>query len=270
MPTFTIMGSGIGYIGGTYKNDVPFLAAKKAGRILFKKLEDPKYSKHKSRKSIKFVLRMKDRSGPGKTYSYQVIKEKLKKPILIKVKNTEYYVKYNYSVKACDLSKKEKKVLLGGYYSDDNSDISNSDIDYQFDKDIDNQIDDSDDLNKDVDTLTDKISNVEITGGKKKIKGKGKYPSEFNQPFEGYDDIEKEGYTLLHGHPPNYRPKYNNPQTQSQSQPQRKSQYSFDNFNPSSFDSDNLPIFDQTGPPPGGFAYPFNTGGKKNKGKKKK
>ena len=37
MPTFTIMGSGIGYIGGNYKNDVPYLAAKKAGKALFKK-----------------------------------------------------------------------------------------------------------------------------------------------------------------------------------------------------------------------------------------
>ncbi len=116
MPTFTIMGSGIGYIGGNYKNDVPYLAAKKAGKALFKKLENPKYAKHKKRKSIKFVIRMKDRHGPGKTYAYQVIKEKLKKPILIKVKNTEYYVKFNYVIKACDLSKKEKKILLGGNF----------------------------------------------------------------------------------------------------------------------------------------------------------
>ena len=116
MPTFTIMGSGIGYIGGNYKNDVPYLAAKKAGKALFKKLENPKYAKHKNRKSIKFVIRMKDRHSPGKTYSYQVVREKLKKPILIKVKNTEYYVRYNYVIKACDLSKKQKKILLGGNF----------------------------------------------------------------------------------------------------------------------------------------------------------
>jgi hypothetical protein len=39
MPTFTIMGSGIGYIGGNYKNDQPGQAAKKAGKALFKKLD---------------------------------------------------------------------------------------------------------------------------------------------------------------------------------------------------------------------------------------
>ena len=114
MHIYTIIGSEISYIGGNYKNDKPLLAANKAGKALFKKLEDVKYAKHKNRKSIKFIIKMKDRNGPGKTYSYQVIKEKLKKPILIKVKNTEYYVKFNYVIKACDLSKKQKKKLLGG------------------------------------------------------------------------------------------------------------------------------------------------------------
>jgi len=115
MHIYTIIGSEIGYIGGNYKNDKPLLAANKAGKALFKKLEDVKYIKYKNRKSIKFIIKMKDRNGPGKTYSYQVIKEKLKKPILIKVKNTEYYVKFNYVIKACDLSKKQKKNLLGGH-----------------------------------------------------------------------------------------------------------------------------------------------------------
>ena len=32
------MGSGIGYSGGNYKNEVPSLAAKKAAKALFKKL----------------------------------------------------------------------------------------------------------------------------------------------------------------------------------------------------------------------------------------
>lgn len=114
MYIYTIIGSNIGYIGGNYKSDNVLSAANKAGKYLFKKLEDPKYAKHKNRKSIKFILRMKDKKGSGKIYSYQVIKQKLKKPILIKVKNTKYYVKFNYVIKTCNLSKKEKKILLGG------------------------------------------------------------------------------------------------------------------------------------------------------------
>ena len=106
MPTFTIMGSGIGYIGGNYKNDVPYLAAKKAGKALFKKLENPKYAKHKNRKSIKFVIRMKDRYGPGKTYAYQVIREKLKKPILILVLVYFHQSQSNIALKYYDLKKR--------------------------------------------------------------------------------------------------------------------------------------------------------------------
>jgi len=114
MPTFTIMGSGIGYIGGNYKNDQPGQAAKKAGKALFKKLTLRKFTKYKNKTSIKFVLRMRDRHSAGKTYSYMVTREKLPKPLLMKKANVEYEIKYKYNIESCDLTSAEVKTMTGG------------------------------------------------------------------------------------------------------------------------------------------------------------
>ena len=114
MPTFTIMGSGIGYIGGNYKNDQPGQAAKKAGKALFKKLELRKFIKYKNKTSIKFVLRMRDRHSAGKTYSYMVTREKLPKPLVMKRGNAEYEIKYKYNIESCDLTSAEVKTMTGG------------------------------------------------------------------------------------------------------------------------------------------------------------
>lgn len=114
MPTFTIMGSGIGYVGGNYKNDQPGQAAKKAGKALFKKLTLRKFAKYKNKTSIKFVLRMRDRRSAGKTYSYMVTREKLPKPIIMKKGNVEYEIKYNYKIEACNLTSNEVKTMTGG------------------------------------------------------------------------------------------------------------------------------------------------------------
>jgi len=114
MPTFTIMGSGIGYIGGNYKNDQPGQAAKKAGKALFKKLTLRKFAKYKNKTSIKFVLRMRDRHSAGKTYSYMVTREKLPKPLLMKKGNVEYEIKYKYNIESCDLTSAEVKTMTGG------------------------------------------------------------------------------------------------------------------------------------------------------------
>jgi len=221
MPTFTIMGSGIGYIGGNYKNDVPYLAAKKAGKALFKKLENPKYAKHKNRKSIKFVIRMKDRHGPGKTYSYQVVREKLKKPILIKVKNTEYYVRYNYVIKACDLSKKQKKILLGGMnFEVESNEHQPDDTDKHEPDETPNNTDDTDDtddveisgssVSSDDVYVPDDTDDVEISGGKKKKKKGGnecvqnnivggkKKKGGNNKFYEGFDPDENK-YSSIEG-----------------------------------------------------------------------
>jgi len=114
MPTFTIMGSGIGYSGGNYKNEQPGQAAKKAGKALFKKLTLRKYAKYKNRPTIKFVLRMRDRHSAGKTYSYMVTRVKLAKPLLIKKGPIEYEVKYDYKIETCNLSPVEVKTMTGG------------------------------------------------------------------------------------------------------------------------------------------------------------
>jgi len=114
MPTFTIMGSGIGYIGGNYKNDQPGQAAKKAGKALFKKLTLRKFTKYKNKTSIKFVLRMRDRHSAGKTYSYMVTREKLPKPLVMKRGNVEYEIKYKYNIESCDLTSAEVKTMTGG------------------------------------------------------------------------------------------------------------------------------------------------------------
>ena len=114
MPTFTIMGSGIGYVGGNYKNDQPGQAAKKAGKALFKKLTLRKFAKYKNKTSIKFVLRMRDRHSAGKTYAYMVTREKLPKPIIMKKGNIEYEIKYNYKIETCNLTSNEVKTMTGG------------------------------------------------------------------------------------------------------------------------------------------------------------
>lgn len=114
MPTFTIMGSGIGYVGGNYKNDQPGQAAKKAGKALFKKLTLRKFAKYKNKTSIKFVLRMRDRHSAGKTYAYMVTREKLPKPLLMKKGNVEYEIKYKYNIESCNLTSEEVKTMTGG------------------------------------------------------------------------------------------------------------------------------------------------------------
>ena len=112
--TFTIMGSGIGYSGGNYKNYDPVDAAKKAGKALFKKLEDSKFRKYKNKTLIRFILRKRDRRSAGKTYSYEVTRTKLKKPIIMKRGDSEYLIKYNYDVKSCPMDASEVKRLTGG------------------------------------------------------------------------------------------------------------------------------------------------------------
>ena len=102
MYIYTIIGSEIGYIGGNYKNDKPLLAANKAGKALFKKLEDVKYVKYKNKKSIKFVLKNKK---DKKNYCYEVFKKKNKK-------------EFNYEIKECVLSKNQLKKYIGGVGSD--------------------------------------------------------------------------------------------------------------------------------------------------------
>lgn len=112
--TFTIMGSGIGFSGGRYKNYEPSDAAKKAGKALFKQLEDPKFRKYKNKTVIRFILRKKDRRSAGKTYAYEVSRTKLKNPIVVKRGNAEYTINYDYHIKSCSMDATEVKKMTGG------------------------------------------------------------------------------------------------------------------------------------------------------------
>ena len=208
MHTYTIMGSGIGYSGGNYKNEVPSLAAKKAAKALFKKLTLPKFRKYKNKTSIKFVLRMRDRHGPGKTFSYVATCKKLKNPVVVKRGDAEYTIKYQYLAEPCKLNSTEvktmtggelalvggkltftgKKFLRGGYdedeFNDEDEDFENEVDDIEeivnnVDDAVNNADDDADadadadaDTDADADADADANASEKTGGGKKKSKAK--------------------------------------------------------------------------------------------------
>jgi len=166
MPTFTIMGSGIGYIGGNYKNDQPGQAAKKAGKALFKKLTLRKFTKYKNKTSIKFVLRMRDRHSAGKTYSYMVTREKLPKPLVMKRGNVEYEIKYKYNIESCDLTSAEVKTMTGGAlavvggklsYTGKKISGGNVDEDEEFEDEFEDGTEDEDDGEEEDEDSDDKV-----------------------------------------------------------------------------------------------------------------
>lgn len=170
MPTFTIMGSGIGYIGGNYKNDQPGQAAKKAGKALFKKLELHKFTKYRNKTSIKFVLRMRDRRSAGKTYSYMVTREKLPKPLVMKRGNVEYEIKYKYNIESCDLTSAEVKTMtggalavVGGKLSYTGKKISGGDAEEEFEEDSEEEVDEEGEVD-------DELAVEEFIGGRSKAK----------------------------------------------------------------------------------------------------
>ncbi len=181
MPTFTIMGSGIGYIGGNYKNDQPGQAAKKAGKALFKKLALRKFAKYKNKTSIKFVLRMRDRHSAGKTYSYMVTREKLPKPLLMKKANVEYEIKYKYNIESCDLTSAEVKTMtggalaiVGGKLSYTGKKISGGNVEaenYEEEDEGEEETEEfEEDKDKDKDKVEDEVEVEEFRGGRSKSK----------------------------------------------------------------------------------------------------
>ena len=177
MPTFTIMGSGIGYIGGNYKNDQPGQAAKKAGKALFKKLTLRKFTKYKNKTSIKFVLRMRDRHSAGKTYSYMVTREKLPKPLVMKRGNVEYEIKYKYNIESCDLTSAEVKTMtggalavVGGKLSYTGKKISGGNVDEESEEEFGEESDEQEFANKVVkDEVEDEVEE-EVIGGRARTK----------------------------------------------------------------------------------------------------
>ena len=112
--TFTIAGSGIGYKGGNYKSEFPMAAAKKAGRQLFLKLKKKDFAKYKNKTTIKFILRQRIVGSPGKTYAYEVKRNKLKKPIIFKKGDVEIKIEFEYKVTIIKMNDKDATRMTGG------------------------------------------------------------------------------------------------------------------------------------------------------------
>ena len=103
--SFTILGSGIKYIGGYYKAKSFSVAASRAGKKLFQKIDkDPEFKKFKNKTSIKFVLGEKTKGSDKKTKAYVITREELEKPKIVKIAGKEIKYKYKYNTK---LLKKE-------------------------------------------------------------------------------------------------------------------------------------------------------------------
>jgi hypothetical protein len=172
------MGSGIGYIGGNYKNDQPGQAAKKAGKALFKKLTLRKFAKYKNKTSIKFVLRMRDRHSAGKTYSYMVTREKLPKPLVMKRGNVEYEIKYKYNIESCDLTSAEVKTMtggalaiVGGKLSYTGKKISGGNVDEEFEDEDDDEEEEEEEEEEDEDKVVEEAEKAEeVRGGRSRTK----------------------------------------------------------------------------------------------------
>ena len=98
--SFTILGSGIKFIGGYYKAKSFSVAAGRAGKKLFQKIDkDPDFRRFKNKTSIKFVLGEKTKGSDKKTKAYITTREELDKPKVVKIAGKEIKYKYKYSKK---------------------------------------------------------------------------------------------------------------------------------------------------------------------------
>jgi hypothetical protein len=97
--SFKILGSGIGYKGGRYIAVNKGVAAKRAGRKLFQKIDNnPEYKKFKNKTSIKFILGNTTRGEPNSTCAYIVSRTLLEKPISIVRNGISIEYKYDYTI----------------------------------------------------------------------------------------------------------------------------------------------------------------------------
>lgn len=104
--SFTIVGSGIEFIGGRYLGANKQVAVNKAGSALFKRLLNPsKYKdssvflKYTDKQSIKFIMRETTRGSHNKTTAYEVTRIPLSKPLVLEIKGKKITYKYKYETK---------------------------------------------------------------------------------------------------------------------------------------------------------------------------
>lgn len=96
--SFKIMGSGIGFKGGSYKAQTIGVAAHRAGKQLFKKIDkDDDLKNFSSKGSIKFILRETTRGSEKKTKAYMTTRKLLDTPKVIKRSGLEILCKYEYN-----------------------------------------------------------------------------------------------------------------------------------------------------------------------------
>jgi hypothetical protein len=111
---YTIYWSVIGFKGGSYKSANPTSAAKKAGNRLFKLAnDDKKYTKYKSTKSIKFVIRETTRGSAHNIYTYIATRTKLKVPKVVTIAGKEIVYNFTIDVVPGSLNKQESKIVGG-------------------------------------------------------------------------------------------------------------------------------------------------------------
>ena len=97
--SFKIIGSGIGFKGGRYVAENRNIAANRAGSKLFQKIKkNPEFKKYAKKTSIKFILSETTRGSMSKNVAYEVVQEKLAKPIEFKRGATTVLVQYKYVV----------------------------------------------------------------------------------------------------------------------------------------------------------------------------
>lgn len=95
--SFKVLGSGIGFKGGSYKAKTFSVAANRAGSKLFQKIDkDDEFLKYSKKDTIKFILGETTRGSEKKSKAYIVTRTKISKPTVVMIAGNEVIYKYKY------------------------------------------------------------------------------------------------------------------------------------------------------------------------------
>ena len=96
--SFKVLGSGIGFKGGSYKAKTFSVAANRAGSKLFQKIDkDEEFMKFSKKDTIKFILGETTRGSEKKTKAYVVKRIKIQNPKVVMIAGKEVTYKYKYN-----------------------------------------------------------------------------------------------------------------------------------------------------------------------------
>ena len=111
--SFKVMGSGIGFKGGSYKAQTIGVAAQRAGKKLFQKVDkDKNLKKFSSKNTIKFILGETTRGSEKRTKAYVVTRSLLDTPKVINRGGVEISYKYEYKTSVLSPEDKEIETML--------------------------------------------------------------------------------------------------------------------------------------------------------------